>query len=254
MTDPSKRWSAKLPLTLGFLAIFLLIGGVGAWSVNTEIAGAVVAPGAVEVESERQVVQHPDCGVVGEIFAVLALAALVGGGGGGGRGSGGVRRERARAGPAHRPQPLAALHPLMQEPGRGGGGCGGAPDIVGRSSRRWRRRRRARRRRARRRPLHGSWCLGLAAAPCARSKLLLRLSLRLRRRCRWTLLSSWRRYPRQLRRPQWLRGRCFGWYFVWFPVGWGEIVASPGAGWGRRVPRAGHGSWSEQRRRRNSNK
>ena len=47
----------------------LLVCGVGFWSVGTEIAGAVVASGTVQVESERQVVQHPDGGVVGEILA-----------------------------------------------------------------------------------------------------------------------------------------------------------------------------------------
>ncbi len=63
------RTSARLPVLLGSAAIVLLLGGVGAWSVGTEIAGAVVAPGRVKVESERQVVQHPDGGVVGEIIA-----------------------------------------------------------------------------------------------------------------------------------------------------------------------------------------
>ena len=63
------RWSAKLPLTIGFAAVVLLLGGLGAWSVGTRIAGAVVAPGTVQVESDRQVVQHPDGGVVGEILA-----------------------------------------------------------------------------------------------------------------------------------------------------------------------------------------
>lgn len=60
---------ARLPIFVGILAVVLLIGGLGAWSVFTNIAGAVVAPGSVKVESERQVVQHPDGGVVGEIFA-----------------------------------------------------------------------------------------------------------------------------------------------------------------------------------------
>jgi len=62
------RWSAKLPLAIGFTAVALLLGGLGAWSVGTRIAGAVVAPGTVELESDRQVVQHPDGGVVGEIL------------------------------------------------------------------------------------------------------------------------------------------------------------------------------------------
>jgi len=64
-----KDWSARIPLAVGFTAVGLLIGGLGAWSVGTEIAGAVVASGTVQVESDRQVIQHPDGGVVGEILA-----------------------------------------------------------------------------------------------------------------------------------------------------------------------------------------
>lgn len=69
MSIADKRWSARLPLFVGFSAIILMLSGLGAWSVGTRIAGAVVAPGAVEVQSERQVIQHPDGGVVGEILA-----------------------------------------------------------------------------------------------------------------------------------------------------------------------------------------
>ncbi|SIO25150.1 membrane fusion protein PrsE [Rhodovulum sp. ES.010] len=61
--------SARLPLVVGAVAILLLVGGLGVWSIATNIAGAVVATGTVKVESERQVVQHPDGGVVGEILA-----------------------------------------------------------------------------------------------------------------------------------------------------------------------------------------
>ena len=69
MSAPDKRWSARFPLAVGASAIVLLLSGLAAWGVATEIAGAVVAPGAVEVQSERQVIQHPDGGVVGEILA-----------------------------------------------------------------------------------------------------------------------------------------------------------------------------------------
>ncbi|MDU8943114.1 HlyD family type I secretion periplasmic adaptor subunit [Ovoidimarina sediminis] len=69
MSAPGPKWSARLPLTIGFAAIALMVGGIGAWSVGTQIAGAVVARGIVEVEAERQVVQHPDGGVVGQIIA-----------------------------------------------------------------------------------------------------------------------------------------------------------------------------------------
>ncbi|MFK7870113.1 MAG: HlyD family type I secretion periplasmic adaptor subunit [Roseobacter sp.] len=60
-------WSARVPMTVGLISIFLLLGSLGTWAMATQIAGAVVATGTVEVESDRQVVQHPDGGVVGEI-------------------------------------------------------------------------------------------------------------------------------------------------------------------------------------------
>ncbi|MCA0273253.1 MAG: HlyD family type I secretion periplasmic adaptor subunit [Proteobacteria bacterium] len=60
--------SARGPVIFGFVTLALLVGGFGLWSTMTEIAGAVVAPGRVEVEQNRQIVQHPDGGVVEAIF------------------------------------------------------------------------------------------------------------------------------------------------------------------------------------------
>ena len=63
--QPSQpRWSARLPLLLGFGALVVLVGVIGYWSVTARIAGAVIASGMIQVESNRQVVQHPDGGVV----------------------------------------------------------------------------------------------------------------------------------------------------------------------------------------------
>ena len=61
------RWSAAVPCAIGALSLVALVGGFGVWSVGATLAGAVVAPGVVQVEANRQVVQHPDGGVVGEI-------------------------------------------------------------------------------------------------------------------------------------------------------------------------------------------
>lgn len=70
MTDHETRlWGVRWPLLIGFGALVVLIGGLGVWSVNTRIAGAVIASGMIQVESNRQVVQHPQGGVVGEILA-----------------------------------------------------------------------------------------------------------------------------------------------------------------------------------------
>lgn len=63
----SRLLQGRVALWLGWLTLLVLVGGVGFWSVTTTISGAVVAPGRVEVEQNRQIVQHPDGGVVAEI-------------------------------------------------------------------------------------------------------------------------------------------------------------------------------------------
>lgn len=63
-----KAWTARGPVIVGLLAVLLLVGGLGTWSVMTTISGAIIAPGAIEVEQNRQAVQHPDGGVVQEIL------------------------------------------------------------------------------------------------------------------------------------------------------------------------------------------
>ncbi|OUS05129.1 RTX toxin [Rhodobacterales bacterium 52_120_T64] len=68
MNAEQNIWSAKRPLSLGFVALVLLVAGLGVWSVKTDIAGAVVTSGLVEVKSNRQIVQHPNGGVIEEIL------------------------------------------------------------------------------------------------------------------------------------------------------------------------------------------
>lgn len=63
------EWNATLPIWIGLVAIAVLIAGTLFWAVGSQIAGAVVTTGVVEIESDRQVIQHPDGGVVGEILA-----------------------------------------------------------------------------------------------------------------------------------------------------------------------------------------
>ncbi|WP_108501889.1 HlyD family type I secretion periplasmic adaptor subunit [Paracoccus indicus] len=70
MTDrKDTRWSVRTPVIVGVLSIIVLVGGFIAWAVMSQISGAVVASGQVEVEQQRQIVQHPDGGVV-ETIAV----------------------------------------------------------------------------------------------------------------------------------------------------------------------------------------
>jgi HlyD family secretion protein len=61
-------YSARWPIILGMLTLLVLVGGFGVWSVGTTLTGAIVASGQIEVEQNRQVVQHPDGGVVEAIL------------------------------------------------------------------------------------------------------------------------------------------------------------------------------------------
>ncbi len=60
-------WSARRPIAIGLIGLFLLVGGFGTWAACAGIAGAVIADGQVEVAQNRQVVQHLDGGVVASI-------------------------------------------------------------------------------------------------------------------------------------------------------------------------------------------
>ncbi|WP_262029017.1 HlyD family type I secretion periplasmic adaptor subunit [Microvirga sp. Mcv34] len=71
--SPAPKASARISIRrhtlLGLSAALVLVGGLGGWAVVTELSGAVVAPGAVVVDSHVKKVQHPTGGVVGEIHA-----------------------------------------------------------------------------------------------------------------------------------------------------------------------------------------
>ena len=63
----SKTLSARRYMVIGVVGLIILVGGFGSWSVMANISGAIIASGQVEVDQNRQVVQHPDGGVVSEI-------------------------------------------------------------------------------------------------------------------------------------------------------------------------------------------
>ncbi len=67
-TDSSRPISAKGFIVSGILMLLILVGGLGSWAALTQIAGAVIASGLVEVDQNQQVVQHPDGGVVKSIL------------------------------------------------------------------------------------------------------------------------------------------------------------------------------------------
>ena len=62
--------NARGPLILGFVALLLLVGGFGTWAVLANISGAVIAMGQLEVDQNRQVVQHLDGGIVDRVQVV----------------------------------------------------------------------------------------------------------------------------------------------------------------------------------------
>ncbi|WP_353346408.1 HlyD family type I secretion periplasmic adaptor subunit [Litorivita sp. NS0012-18] len=52
----------------GLIALAILIFGFGLWASFTQISGAIIAGGQIKVDQNRQVVQHPDGGVVAAVL------------------------------------------------------------------------------------------------------------------------------------------------------------------------------------------
>lgn len=61
-------WGAQSHIRLDLFSVVLLGTGLGGWAATAKPEGAVISSGQLRVESRRQVVQHPDGGVVGEIL------------------------------------------------------------------------------------------------------------------------------------------------------------------------------------------
>jgi HlyD family secretion protein len=66
-TKAKNRWTAYRPVIFGFIGLLILFGGFGTWAVSAKIDGAVIASGQIEVDRNRQVVQHQTGGVVEQI-------------------------------------------------------------------------------------------------------------------------------------------------------------------------------------------
>ena len=64
---PDDGWSGRGFIIFGLACVAVLAGGLGTWAATASLSGAVIASGQLRVESNRQVVQHPDGGVVGLI-------------------------------------------------------------------------------------------------------------------------------------------------------------------------------------------
>ncbi|MFL5044318.1 MAG: HlyD family type I secretion periplasmic adaptor subunit [Xanthobacteraceae bacterium] len=61
------RRSIRRHVVTGIAAIAVLAGGLGGWAMTTELSGAVIASGALVVDTNLKKVQHPTGGVVGEL-------------------------------------------------------------------------------------------------------------------------------------------------------------------------------------------
>ncbi|CUH76392.1 Type I secretion system membrane fusion protein PrsE [Tritonibacter multivorans] len=66
--NENNKWSVRNSIFLGMFGLAVLLGGFGSWATLSTIAGAVVATGRIEVDRNRQVVQHLDGGIVSEIL------------------------------------------------------------------------------------------------------------------------------------------------------------------------------------------
>ena len=64
--DDLQRSIRRLNL-FGLSAIVALVGGIGA-AATVKLTGAVIGQGSLVVESSTKKVQHPDGGIVGQIF------------------------------------------------------------------------------------------------------------------------------------------------------------------------------------------
>ena len=62
--DTKQEFSTRRARVIGYGAIFLMLGGFVAWAGLSEIDGAVVAPGRLIVDKNRQAIEHPHGGVV----------------------------------------------------------------------------------------------------------------------------------------------------------------------------------------------
>jgi HlyD family type I secretion membrane fusion protein len=68
VAEETRRWSTRGQLWIGGLVLAVLVGGFGGWALFAQITGAVISQGRIEVDQNRQIVQHPDGGVVSQIM------------------------------------------------------------------------------------------------------------------------------------------------------------------------------------------
>jgi HlyD family secretion protein len=68
MSGGGARASIRRHLLAGVAVVVVVAGGMGGWAASTELAGAVIAPGRLVVDSNVKKVQHPTGGIVAELL------------------------------------------------------------------------------------------------------------------------------------------------------------------------------------------
>ena len=71
-------WPVRRYMIIGTAALAVLVGGFGTWSVLAQINGAVITSGQIEVDRNRQIVQHPFGGVVADILVAEGDSVAMG--------------------------------------------------------------------------------------------------------------------------------------------------------------------------------
>lgn len=67
-TVDTQQFSALRIAAVGYVGLVVFFGGFITWAISSQIAGAVVVAGKIEVDRDRQIVQHETGGVVTEIL------------------------------------------------------------------------------------------------------------------------------------------------------------------------------------------
>jgi hypothetical protein len=55
MTTSSQQFPMSRAMFIGIFAMVLLLGGFGSWATMTQISGAIIASGQIEVDQNRQI-------------------------------------------------------------------------------------------------------------------------------------------------------------------------------------------------------
>lgn len=76
--DGKVRVSPTMPLRVGLVTMALVVGILGLWSTQTEVAGAVIAKGRLMPVQSSHLVSHPEGGVVAEINVRLGQHVAAG--------------------------------------------------------------------------------------------------------------------------------------------------------------------------------